>query len=106
MIRRHKVPCLTTFQIVPPESSSLGHPREHAENLDADHMNMCKFTGIDDPNYRKFGAEMRDLYRHASQANENRTGRVLVPPIPCVYVTSSPQTFISKALTVSEQLNT
>jgi hypothetical protein len=28
---------------------------------------MCKFKGCDDPNYRKFGAEMKKLYKRATE---------------------------------------
>jgi hypothetical protein len=57
---------LTSPQIVPIESSTLGHPREHPESLDADHLSMCKFKGSEDPNYRKFGAELKKLYKLAT----------------------------------------
>jgi hypothetical protein len=29
---------------------------------------MCKFKGLDDPNYRKFGAEMGKLYNRSLQS--------------------------------------
>lgn len=28
---------------------------------------MCKFKSCDDPNYRKFGAEMKKLYKRATE---------------------------------------
>jgi hypothetical protein len=46
----------------------IGHSREHPESLDADHSSMCKFKGCDDPNYRKFGAELKKLYKHATES--------------------------------------
>jgi hypothetical protein len=47
----------------------IGHSREHPESLDADHSSMCKFKGCDDPNYRKFGAELKKLYKHATESD-------------------------------------
>jgi hypothetical protein len=29
---------------------------------------MCKFKGPEDPNYRKFGAELKKLYKHATES--------------------------------------
>ena len=29
---------------------------------------MCKFKGPEDPNYRKFGAEMKKLYERAMES--------------------------------------
>jgi hypothetical protein len=53
------------------ESSLLGHPAEHPETLDADHLSMCKFESRHDPNYRKFGGEIARLYQHAVQMNND-----------------------------------
>ena len=30
---------------------------------------MCKFKGPEDPNYRKFGAELKKLYKHATESD-------------------------------------
>ena len=68
---------LTWPQIVPTESSTLGHPKEHPESLDADHLSMCKFKGPEDPNYRKFGAEMKKLYKNATESGQ---GGELISP--------------------------
>lgn len=54
---------LRVQQIVPNSSSAIGNPKEHAETLDADHIAMCRFSGPDDPNWRKFGPELRSIYR-------------------------------------------
>jgi hypothetical protein len=40
----------------------LGDARECAETLDANHMEMCRFTSAQDPNYRKIGGELHDIY--------------------------------------------
>ena len=39
-------------------SSSLDDPRERAQHIDANHMNMTRFSGRDDPGYRKVGGEL------------------------------------------------
>ncbi|KAF2139899.1 uncharacterized protein K452DRAFT_335834 [Aplosporella prunicola CBS 121167] len=46
---------LLNEKVVPNISSCLGDPREHAESIEANHMEMCRFSGTDDPNYRKVG---------------------------------------------------
>ncbi|KAI6754905.1 hypothetical protein HG530_012657 [Fusarium avenaceum] len=40
-------------KVVPEYSSLIGNDREHAETLQADHVQMCRYSGKDDPNYRK-----------------------------------------------------
>lgn len=50
------------MQVVPDFSSALGDPREHAEPLDANHMEMCRMTSQDDPNYRKVSGELKIWY--------------------------------------------
>lgn len=52
---------LTWVQAVPDTSSSLDDPREHAETIPSNHMNMCRFTSRNDPGYLKVGKELRDL---------------------------------------------
>ncbi|OIW22955.1 hypothetical protein CONLIGDRAFT_687035 [Coniochaeta ligniaria NRRL 30616] len=49
--------------VVPDTSSSLDDPREHAETLPADHMGMCRFSGAEDPKWRKVGPELQRLSR-------------------------------------------
>ena len=39
-------------------SSSLDDPRERAQHIDANHMTMTRFSGRDDPGYRKVGGEL------------------------------------------------
>jgi hypothetical protein len=34
---------------------------------------MCKFSGCDDPNYRKFGAELKQLYERATESGHGGT---------------------------------
>ena len=47
----------------PDTSSSLDDPRERAEHIDANHMTMTKFSGRNDPGYRKVGEEIRLLVK-------------------------------------------
>lgn len=56
-------------QIVPDISSSLDDPREHAETLQADHRNMTKFWGGDDPNYVKLGGELKGVIAQLSHTS-------------------------------------
>lgn len=56
-------------KVVPDYSSLLGDHRERAESLQANHMEMCRFTGADDPNYRKVAGELRSVYRSLENLN-------------------------------------
>jgi hypothetical protein len=64
-------------QVVPDASSSFDDPREDAEKIHADHMNMCKFTSALDPGYKKVGMELKrvvgDVERrnHRQEANQS-----------------------------------
>lgn len=49
-------------KVVPEHSSTIGDPRENAETLQANQMDMCRFTGPDDPNYAKVGGEISLIY--------------------------------------------
>ncbi|KAM5457766.1 hypothetical protein McanCB49686_002751 [Microsporum canis] len=42
-------------------SSSLGDRREHAEHINANHREMCRYTGRDDPRYQQVGGELRRI---------------------------------------------
>lgn len=44
--------------VVPDISSLIGDKIEHAETLQANHLEMCRFTGAEDPNYE----ELRSMY--------------------------------------------
>jgi protein SERAC1 len=50
-------------KVVSDTSSLLGDPRERAETIQANHMDMCRFTGAQDPNYRKIAGELRSIYQ-------------------------------------------
>jgi hypothetical protein len=48
----------TQLQVVPDFSSSLNDPLEKPETIDANHMDMCRFSGPDDPGYQQVGGEL------------------------------------------------
>lgn len=49
-------------RVVSHESSLIGDPREQAETLQANHIQMCRFKGVHDPNYRKVAGDIRGIY--------------------------------------------
>ncbi|RSL42825.1 hypothetical protein CEP53_011995 [Fusarium sp. AF-6] len=49
-------------KVVPDTSSLIGDPREHAETLQANHMEMSRFSGREDPNFVKVVGELRSVY--------------------------------------------
>ncbi|KAF4944299.1 hypothetical protein FGADI_12783 [Fusarium gaditjirri] len=60
-------------KVVPEYSSLLGNYREHAETLQADHLEMCRYSGKDDPNYRKVAGEIRSTYLLITRANKQES---------------------------------
>ncbi|KAK1757174.1 hypothetical protein QBC47DRAFT_175972 [Echria macrotheca] len=50
-------------KVVPGFSSLLGDARERAETLQANHMDMCRFSGPGDPNAQKVLGELQNLYQ-------------------------------------------
>ncbi|SPJ72661.1 uncharacterized protein FTOL_02390 [Fusarium torulosum] len=55
-------------KVVPHDSSLIGDPREHAETLQANHMEMCRFSSASDPNYMKVAGEIKDIYMAIAKA--------------------------------------
>ncbi|KAK4214328.1 hypothetical protein QBC37DRAFT_461944 [Rhypophila decipiens] len=49
-------------KVVPDHSSLIGDARERAETIQANHMDMCRFTGPEDPNYAKLSGEIVAVY--------------------------------------------
>ena len=47
--------------ILSKESSVLGYPGEISMPLTADHHNVCKFTGMQDSNYRRVKSVLQTL---------------------------------------------
>lgn len=58
-------------KVVPDYSSLLGDQRERAESIQANHMDMCRFTGPDDPNYRRVAGELRSVYLAIQELQES-----------------------------------
>ena len=46
---------------MPPQSPTLGDRRERAETIAANHINMCKFWGKEDPGYNQVGGELKTI---------------------------------------------
>ncbi|KAI9162747.1 ATPase [Paramyrothecium foliicola] len=46
-------------KVVPEYSSTLDDPREHAESISANHMDMCKFNSMKNVGYSKVASEIR-----------------------------------------------
>jgi len=59
-------------KVVPDYSSLLGDPRERAETIQANHMDMCRFTGPEDPNYSKLSGEISAIYASLVALNEQK----------------------------------
>jgi hypothetical protein len=56
-------------KVVPDYSSLIGDHRENAETIQANHMDMCRFSGAGDPNYRKVAGELRVIYLSIMELN-------------------------------------
>jgi hypothetical protein len=61
---------INTNQVVPDSSSTLDDPREHAETISANHMDMCRFSTNIDPGYRKVLGELQTMLRSISDQGE------------------------------------
>ncbi|KAK4238543.1 hypothetical protein C8A03DRAFT_43718 [Achaetomium macrosporum] len=59
-------------KVVPDYSSSLGDRREHAVTIQANHMDMCRFAGPDDPGDRKVAGELRSIYDQITEGSALR----------------------------------
>jgi ankyrin repeat protein len=57
-------------KVVPDSSSCIGDPRERAETIQANHMDMCRFKSPDDPNYLKLSGEVGSIYASLIGLNE------------------------------------
>ncbi|KAM7184000.1 hypothetical protein V8F20_012399, partial [Naviculisporaceae sp. PSN 640] len=57
-------------KVVPGHSSLIGDHRERAETIHANHMNMCRFWGADDPNYTRVAGEICSVYRSIAEVSE------------------------------------
>ena len=65
----------SVYQVVDDFSSIIGDAAEAQEGIDANHVQMCKFTSRDDPGYKKVFRVIRDLVkdsdRKASQGTDD-----------------------------------
>lgn len=71
--------------VVPDCSSLLGDERERAETIQANHREMCRFSGHSDPNYCKVSSELRSI------CNSIKRERHTIPKTPQENQSSSPQ---------------
>lgn len=64
-------------KVVPHDSSLIGDSREHAETLQANHMEMSRFSSSQDPNFVKVAGEIVDIYTAIEREqfhHHNQTG--------------------------------
>ncbi|KAI5921671.1 hypothetical protein F4810DRAFT_677289 [Camillea tinctor] len=55
-------------RVVEPWSASIGNPgRESTETINKNHMNMCRFSGEEDPGYKKVRHQLWEMIDMASQ---------------------------------------
>ncbi|KAI0467756.1 hypothetical protein F4859DRAFT_492567 [Xylaria cf. heliscus] len=59
----------TQVMVLEKDSSVLGYPGEVSKPLDADHHDVCKFNGPDDPRYIAVRNVLKALVRKAEQSN-------------------------------------
>ena len=59
--------------ILDKDSSVLGYPGETSRKLDADHHNICKYNGSDDPNYVTVRNALKSLVSKTSSSSEPET---------------------------------
>ncbi|KAJ0114829.1 hypothetical protein J7T55_004571 [Diaporthe amygdali] len=69
---------LLNDKVVPDASSSLDDPREHAETIPANHMDMCKYNGPSDPGYQKVGGELAKIVKQIKRREVNSTATASV----------------------------
>ncbi|KAL7933958.1 hypothetical protein V8C35DRAFT_44056 [Trichoderma chlorosporum] len=58
-------------KVVPDYSSLIGDYRENAETLQANHIEMCRYSGFHDPNFRKVAGELRSIYDSIARIKSN-----------------------------------
>ncbi|KAH7139810.1 hypothetical protein B0J13DRAFT_68001 [Dactylonectria estremocensis] len=62
-------------KVVPHLSSLIGDEREHAETLQANHLEMCRFYGLNDPNYLKLAGEIQLIYHSIVELNARQVSK-------------------------------
>lgn len=68
-------------KVVPDESSLLGGFRERAETIQANHTEMCRFTGSDDPNYARICGEITSICNRLAGLGVTTSHRVDKHPL-------------------------
>lgn len=91
-------------KVVPDESSLLGNYRERAETIQANHMEMCRFTGSDDPNYARICGEITSICNRLAVLEATTAHRVNKYPVTAE--TLIPTTYESKIDVMSEREKT
>ena len=60
---------MDNIQVVPDASSTIGDPRENAEVLVGNHMDIGRMSGPEDPNYDSVVGELRRMYSSIVKLN-------------------------------------
>ena len=75
-------------KVVPDTSSLLDDTREHAETIGANHMDMVRFFGHDDPGYQKVVGELRIIIENLYRVQQEPLHVPLPTVIPAVRPTN------------------
>ena len=75
-------------KVVPDTSSLLDDTREHAETIGANHMDMVRFFGHDDPGYQKVVGELRIIIENLYRVQQEPPHVPLPTVIPAVRPTN------------------
>jgi hypothetical protein len=59
---------------VPPDSSTLDHPNQRARTIEADHIEMVKFSGESDKAYEMIKEDIEELVSKAEEKERNQKG--------------------------------
>lgn len=57
---------------MPPDSSSLDHPNQRSFTVEADHIEMVKFSGSHDKAYEMVHADISELVFNAEKEHRNQ----------------------------------
>lgn len=98
-------------KVVPDSSSLIGDERERAETLQANHLEMCRFYGLDDPNYLKLAGEIQLIYdsivdlnaRRVSQTGDSTPAQPSLDPAPRPLKVQKPEHLSGDGLTEFEK---
>lgn len=60
---------MDNIQVVPDTSSTIGDPRENAEVLVGNHMDIGRMSGPEDPNYDSVVGELRRMHSSIVKLN-------------------------------------